>query len=141
MSNESYDPELPLEIRARWEIWGSFVSLLRSYAAAAGETYTVQSSSDWATVEHQPNAVRFCFSPQTGKAVWRKVCPGWEARGDFQINDDGTFQLDEGQKELDMSVIDWIEWLGKKHAFNVPFLNQLESDLKSNHEPRDKDYF
>jgi hypothetical protein len=131
VSSEPYDPELPLEIRARWEIWGSFVSLLRSYAAAAGETYTVQSFSDWAKVEHQQNAVRFCFSPRTGEAVWRKVCPAWETWGHFQINDDGTFQFDDGPKHLDMSVIDWIEWLGKEHAFNIPFLDPLQSDLKS----------
>jgi hypothetical protein len=121
-SGEGSHGDVPFEIRVRWEIWGSFVSLLRAYAAASGADYAVQNFSDWAKVEHNERAIRFCFTPQTGEAVWRKVQPGFETWGSFHINDDGTFQFDDGSQNLDMAVIEWIEWLGQEGPPDQSFI-------------------
>ncbi|MGC2398542.1 MAG: hypothetical protein WA510_02100 [Acidobacteriaceae bacterium] len=120
-------PEVLFEVRVRWEIWESFVSLLRSYAALAGADYTVQNFSDWAMVEHNGRTVRFCFDPLTGEAVWRKVQSEFESWGSFHINDDGTLQFDDGSRNLDMSVIDWIEWLGQEGPSNLSFMHNATS--------------
>jgi hypothetical protein len=107
------DVEIPFEIRVRWQIWESFVSLLRSYAAAAGPEYTVHSFSDRAKVEHKERAVRFCLSPTSGDVAWQTVRPEMDAWGSFHINEDGTFEFPQGPEVMDMATIEWIAWLGR----------------------------
>jgi hypothetical protein len=108
--------EMPLETRVRWEIWESFVSLLRSYAAAAslsGEEYAVSSFSGGAKVEHQGRALRFSFRPTTGNGIWRSVRPEKQSWGGFHISEDGTFASLSGSEALDAAAITWIEQLGE----------------------------
>jgi hypothetical protein len=129
--------EVPLEIRVRWEIWESFVSLLNSYAAANGPEYKVLKLADWAAVEYKNRAIRFHFDPVTGKAVWRAVFPDEEFTGTFQINEDGTFRIGDEDKPMDLAVIDWIAGLQKERQFDISL---LETILESSHEPRDRDH-
>ncbi len=119
--------EIPLEVRVRWEIWNSFVSLLRSYAAAAGPDYEVHSFSDWAKVTYKDRAARFCFSAATGEAVWRTVRPEMESWGDFKMNEDGAFGFPEGAEPMDMAVIHWIAWLGRDELFHFSAVDSLQS--------------
>ena len=111
-SPSAFPTELPLEIQVRWEIWHSFVSLLRSYAAAAslgGQQHIVHSLSDSATVESQGRALRFFFHADKGDVMWHEQ----EASGTFHINQDGTFEFADGPKAMDVAAIDWIAQLGR----------------------------
>jgi hypothetical protein len=129
--------EVPLEIRVRWEIWESFVSLLNSYAAANGPDYKVHKLSDWAAVEYKDRAIRFHFNPVTGEAVWRAVYPDQEFTGSFQINQDGTFGFEGVDKPIDLAAVDWIAGLKKEPQFDS---SVFETILESIHEPRDRDH-
>jgi hypothetical protein len=126
--------EVPLEDRVRCEIWESFISLLRCYAAAAGTEYTVESASEWATVERSGRAIRFSFDPRTGQAALREIFPGAEFAQEFHIHQDGSFQIEGENKPIDMAAIDWIARLQKEPFFPLP-----ESDLESSHELTDRD--
>jgi hypothetical protein len=127
---DGFHPEVPFEIRVRSEIWESFVSLLRSYAAAAGPNFTVERLSDFAQVKHEGRILSFCFDPSTGKAVWREARPDMELSGNFQINQDGTLQVGGKAEPVDMAVIDWIAQLRQNNGVDFSLLDQLASDLK-----------
>jgi hypothetical protein len=124
--------EVPLEIRVRREIWGSFVSLLNSYAAAGGPDYSVEKVGEWVGVVYKGRAIRFRLSPATGEVLAEGAFAGR-----FQVNQDGTFGIDGVDQPIDLAAIDWIAALQKEQQFDDSL---LETNLESSHEPRDRDH-
>ena len=105
---------VPLEVRVRWEIWESFVAMLRVYANAAsidrGE-FTVTALHAAACVTHEDNVLRLSFDPLNGEATWRFSEEGLRRQGSFRILESGALSFDGQEKQLDEAAIDWIEAL------------------------------
>jgi hypothetical protein len=109
--------DVPFATQVRTELWSSFVSLLRSYAAAAtmdGKEYVVEGGSDQAAVGYLDRAYRFRFRAATGDGIWRSVQSGSESWGAFHLKQDGTLAFLDGTKSLDIAAIDFIESLQSK---------------------------
>jgi len=111
---------VPFEVRVRWEVWESLVSMLRVYATAAslgrGE-FTVTSAADAAWVRHKGNTLGLCFSAADGLASWRMTAPGGQERqASFQILPSGALISGGKEKELDEAALEWIEELAGEGA-------------------------
>jgi hypothetical protein len=131
------------EVSVRWEIWESFLSLLRSYGAAAGSDFILRRHSDHAQVEHKGCALRFFFNPRTGEGSWREIGSSRERGGEFYLNQDGTCQIDGRSEPLDMAAIDWIAQLKQAADVHLSETQAAIPELKSsesNHEPRDQNH-
>ena len=98
----------------RAEIWESFVSLLRCYAAAAsvpGSEYRVINEDGVTLVEFEQRVLAFHFEPGSGEATWQLSERGTESRGAFHMHEDSTLEFADEAKELDIAAIDFIEQL------------------------------
>ena len=114
----------------RAEIWESFVSLLRCYAAAAsvpGSEYLVLNAVGATEVKHDHRVLSFRFQPSSGDATWQLLGEGAESRGSFHMREDSTLEFTGETKELDMAAIDFIEQLAQA----TPELPGLDYDLSS----------
>lgn len=109
------------EIRARWEVWRSFESCIRSYAAAEGlsdiETPRVNAFGDHIDVTWHGVYLGFTMQPGSGTAVWliewREKNSMW---GEFQVLPEGSFLMGEKKKEIDHAAIDFLARLKKQIA-------------------------
>jgi hypothetical protein len=103
-------------VEVRRQIWESLVSMLRVYAHAAGlnqDAYGVASNAEAAWVTYAESTLHIQYSPKTGDAHWSLEKSGHDAKGDFQIDENGQVVFPEGRKELDQAAIDWVQQLGQ----------------------------
>jgi hypothetical protein len=101
--------ELP---RLSAELWLSFVSMLRSYAAAAslhaGEV-KVAANENEVTLAAGDVKLAMRFDPETSAVSWTKREAAGEAtQGRFELTSDGTVEIHGVQRDLDHAAIDWI---------------------------------
>ena len=95
------------------ELWVSFVSMLRSYAAAAslhaGEI-AVRSSETDVTIEAADVVLTMRFDPRSSVVNWTKRGPVHTAasHGTFEIHPDGVLSVDGVRRDLDHAAIDFI---------------------------------
>ncbi len=94
------------------ELWLSFVSLLRSYAAAAslhaGEV-RVTTNENAVTISNGNAQLAMTFDAESSEVSWRKSPPaGAAVTGTFAIQHDGTAGMDGVTKDLDHAAIDFI---------------------------------
>lgn len=101
------------EIQARWEVWRSFESCIRSYAAVEGlsdaETPKVFSFGDHIDVTWHGVYLGFTMHPGDGKAVWSirwaNESTMW---GSFQMLSEGAFLVGENKQDIDHAAIDFL---------------------------------
>lgn len=111
--------QLAPEIETRWELWRSFESCIRSYAAVEGlsdaETPKVVAFGDHIDVTWHGVYLGFTMRPGDGTAVWliewHEQSSMW---GGFQLLPEGSFLIGETRKEIDLAAIDFLLML-KKH--------------------------
>ena len=107
------------ELQVRWEIWSSFVSMLRAYAALAGPEFSVHTTADWAKVGYQGRCHCFCFQPAGEGSAWVSQWPeGAKVWGSWRLHTDGTLDFGNGPEALDMVAIEWIDKLRQQHLFD-----------------------
>jgi len=117
------------------ELWASFVSLLRSYAAAANlnlrEPVRVEESGD--SVAVVAGATRLAMRFDAGKVSWEKTGPGNEA-GSFEFLPEGRIAVDGQVLDLDHVAIEFIDSVVKGHkSMGAPHLP--DSGRCGNEEP------
>jgi hypothetical protein len=100
------------------EFWVSFVSLLRSYAAAANLNRHQHAHIDEAThsatiVAGQPSLAMH-FDPETGKVKWQKHNASHDPTiGTFEFQAEGNIAIAGINKDLDHVAIDIIDLASK----------------------------
>jgi hypothetical protein len=101
-----------VEPRIETELWTSFVTLLRSYAAAAGfhtGVVEVRSSMESVTIGALAVELEMRFDAALGRVTWQKRVAREEAKsGRFQFLPEGTIAIDGTTKDLDHVAIDFI---------------------------------
>ena len=97
------------------ELWVSFVSMLRAYAAAAsldaGDAgkVRVQSKGETVTISAFACQIEMRFATETGEGVWEKRLAGRPVYpGTFSIEPDGRMRIGGAVKDLDHATIDLI---------------------------------
>lgn len=100
------------------ELWLSFVSMLRSYAAAASlhspEIY-VASSENSVAITASDVRLEMQFRPESSQITWQKSAPHHSSGpGRFELLHDGTVLIDGITKDLDHTAIDFIASLTKR---------------------------
>lgn len=94
------------------ELWLSFVSMLRSYAAVAslrGEEVRVSSERNSVTVSAFANQLAMGFDPDSGVVNWqRRTAQQSSMGGVFSLQPDGVIAIDGTTKDLDHAAIDFI---------------------------------
>ena len=95
------------------ELWLSFVSLLRSYAAAANLNL-----EEHARIEHGGNSIsivasaarlELVFNPETSIVTWQKTAPAHDPiGGSFAFLPEGTLNINGTIKDLDHAAIDFV---------------------------------
>jgi len=94
------------------ELWTSFVSLLRSYAAAgglsSGEVH-VSSTTQSVTISAFAVELEMYFDSALGQVSWQKRLESSEAdSGTFVLLPEGKILIGETTKDLDHAAIDFI---------------------------------
>jgi hypothetical protein len=120
----------------REELWRSFASLLRSYAAAAGlngiSHGVLLLGEDSMHVVSGRNTLKISYHPTLGRGLWslhQEADSGTDRhefavmaceleRGDFDVNPDGTIQLNGAAVEIDHAAIQLIASLTAAAARN-----------------------
>jgi len=99
----------------RIQLWESFLSLLKSYAAAAslhGGRLEVAAISECEALVSAGTRVLdiWCF-PESGGGDWAIGRSTGEPTGDFRLNTDGTIALDGSTMDMDHAAIQLISSL------------------------------
>ena len=94
------------------ELWVSFVSMLRSYAAAAnvnlGKVWVV-SNGMTVTISAFATQIEMRFDEKTGQGTWEKRVAGRPAfPGAFAIEPEGMIRINGAVKDFDHAAIDLI---------------------------------
>jgi hypothetical protein len=103
----------------RGELWGSFVSLLKAYAAGAslaGISYGVLAlGKDSVMIVAALGTLKISYHPTIGRGVWTLLQgtdrhqsadqPEQLEQGNFDLNLDGTITLDGEVLEMDFAAI------------------------------------
>ena len=94
------------------ELWMSFVSLLRSYAAAAslhaGEIGVHADGNDVAIVAGGV-LLAMQFDPESGVTNWsQRTAAGEPVVGEFKILTDGVLSINGVTRDLDHAAIDFV---------------------------------
>jgi hypothetical protein len=106
----------------RTELWGSFVSLLKSYAAAASmhgtEHGVLVLSENIVNIFATRGTMKISYHPTLGRGVWQLFRgtdrhqdaeqPEQLDQGSFDLNLDGTMTLDGNTVEMDLAAIQLI---------------------------------
>jgi hypothetical protein len=94
------------------ELWVSFVSMLRAYAAAAslnGNKVEVHSEKDTATIGAFAAQIELRFDSESGEGVWEKRVAGRPVfPGTFTMQPDGMIRINGAVKDFDHAAIDLI---------------------------------
>lgn len=104
------------EIRVRWEVWRSFESCLRSYAAAAGqgggEQPVVDAIGDHIDVVWRGAYLGFTMSPADGAVAWLIERPsGGNTWGTLEVLPEGKLLVGDRKQDLDHAAIDFLALL------------------------------
>jgi hypothetical protein len=102
------------ETRIREEIWISLVAVLRSYAAVHPDIEVkvrTIGGLDIALLETQHADLEVDFRPARGTGMWHLKKAGVKESGRFEIQSDGTLNLDGTPTEIDMAAMDLVERL------------------------------
>ena len=94
------------------ELWVSFVSMLRSYAAAAslhaGEV-KVSMTENSATIASGSTQLDMQFNPDSSEVNWTMRTASQETvTGSFTMQPEGTIHISGATKDLDHAAIDFI---------------------------------
>jgi hypothetical protein len=104
-----------LDVRA--ELWRSFVSLLRSYAAAASlnglEHGVLVLTENSLQVVAVPGTLSVAFYQALGRGVWSIAVNSELEKGTFELHLDGTVLLDDRLVDMDHAAIELISWLSR----------------------------
>jgi hypothetical protein len=94
------------------ELWISFVSLLRSYAAAASLAsgkVAVVSNNESVTISAFAVQIEMKFDSKSGQGTWEKRVAGHAVFPDtFAIRPEGTIHINGAVRDLDHAAIDLI---------------------------------
>ncbi len=93
------------------ELWMSFVSMLRSYAAAASlhaVEVRVVFSANTVEVAARDAQLEMNFDPDSSLVRWTKRTGPDVASGSFSIEPGGTLSIDGASRDLDHAAIDFI---------------------------------
>ena len=98
------------------ELWASFVSLLRSYAAAAnlnlGEPVRVEEDGDAVAVVVGTARIVMRFDAENGPVIWERT--GREAAsGSFEFLPEGMIAIGGNTQDLDHVAIEFITALSQ----------------------------
>ncbi len=128
MTGDGAEEEVPFEVRVRWEIWESFVSMLRVYASAAAERgeFTVTATNAAVWVAHKNHVLGLSLNPIDGAATWKFAQQGLHRQGSFQVLESGMFRFPDEEKQLDEAAIDWIEELARAGRSSEEEKEELE---------------
>src|ERR1700691_758814 len=100
------------------ELWVSFVSLLRSYAAAgslnSGKVW-VASNDESVTISTFAVQIEMRFDANSGQGTWEKRVAGHAVFPDtFAIQPEGTIRINGAIKDLDHAAIELIASLTER---------------------------
>ena len=94
------------------ELWVSFVSMLRSYAAAASlhaGDVDVTTAENAVTIVFGRTHLEMRFDPESSRIVWTKRTGSrLPLDGSFTIAPEGSVRIDGASKDLDHAAIDFI---------------------------------
>ncbi|HEY1502023.1 MAG TPA: hypothetical protein VGF88_20780 [Acidobacteriaceae bacterium] len=104
------------------ELWISFVSLLRSYAAAANLNSAapahIEESENSVAIVAAESRLEMHFDSDTGKVRWHKrAASSSPIAGTFELLPQGSIAINGATKDLDHVAIDFIEIALKGHEF------------------------
>ena len=109
------------EILARWELWHSFESCVRSYAAVEGlsdtESPKVSAFGDHIDVTWHGVYLGFTMHPGDGTAAWLLEWTGRNSMwGGFQVLPEGSILMADKKQDLDHVAIEFLALLKKQIA-------------------------
>jgi len=95
------------------ELWVSFVSMLRSYAAAAslhaGAVHISMTTENTVTITSGATQLEMNFAPQSSLIHWTKRTGSHPPiTGSFAIEPEGAVRIDGVSRDLDHAAIDFI---------------------------------
>jgi hypothetical protein len=95
------------------ELWLSFVSVLRSYAAASNLNLPgharIEEANDSLAIVAPESRLEMRFDPDTGKVRWHKRAKSCSpVAGTFEFLPQGAIAIDGTTKDLDHVAIDFI---------------------------------
>jgi hypothetical protein len=117
--SRSHGAKSPTQSDVRDELWHSFASMLKSYAAAASARGTshgvLPMGEDGLHIAAGRNTLKVSYHPTLGRGLWSlhegsdrhqlALQPRELDRGDFDVNPDGTIQLGGEAVEIDFAAI------------------------------------
>src|ERR1700710_77096 len=92
-------PEAAMDPRLRTELWTSWASLLRSYAAAHG-----LNSRHHAVVEVGADEITLRVASRWLRFTHEKIQDSEGNQSDFSLQEDGTVKLNEIAEEMDLAA-------------------------------------
>ena len=99
------------------ELWRSFSSLLKAYAAAASlngmEHHVDDLDEEDLQIEAAGRKLYILFHVPTQRGRWSVVGDGLEERGHFQLTHEGAVMLEDRELEMDHGAIELIARLTK----------------------------
>jgi hypothetical protein len=100
------------------ELWLSFVSLLRSYAAAASlhaGDVRVSSSANTVKITSGAGELNLHFDSESRQGSWTQCTASSPAvTGNFAMQPEGTIHIDGVTKDLDHAAIDFIASISER---------------------------
>jgi len=96
----------------RAELWQSFVSLLKAYAAAASfnglEHGVLVLTENSLQIVAAPETLSVAYYQALGRGVWALTSGSDMERGTFEVNLDGSISLEESAVDMDHAAIQLI---------------------------------
>ena len=100
------------ELMLQTELWVSFVSMLRSYAAAASlhaDEVHVSTAENAVTIASGSTQLDMQFNPDSSEVNWTmRTASQVPVTGSFTMQPEGTIQINGATKDLDHGAIDFI---------------------------------
>jgi hypothetical protein len=94
------------------ELWLSFVSMLRSYAAASNLNLSrpvrIEEASNSLFLVAAAARLEMHFAPDTGEVRWSRQSESRPVTGTFKFLPEGAISINGATKDLDHAAIDFI---------------------------------
>ena len=106
------------------ELWMSFLSMLRSYAAATSlhsAAVHVATTENSATLTAGNSQLAMTFDPESSQVSWTQHTPAQAPiTGSFIIEPEGTIHVNGAAIDLDHAAIDFIDLASQQRNVNGP---------------------
>jgi hypothetical protein len=117
------------------ELWLSFVSLLRSYAAASNLNRShharIEEANDFVAIAVAASRLEMHFASDTGQVRWRKQSESaGPVAGTFDFLPEGAISVDGATQDLDRVAIEFVQLATTPGSVSGHDFSRAENDAK-----------